>query len=95
MPVLKHRQRANKTIELRLANNKPYRFCDLVSSHTMRRTGITNMLVAGMPELVVKKISGHTSDSKSFFRYVELAQKITDKEIEKIHSMLKPSAKDA
>ncbi len=43
-----------------------HRFCDLVSSHTMRRTAITTMLMFGMKEHVVKKISGHSDNSKSF-----------------------------
>ena len=61
------------------------RFCDAISSHTMRRTCITTMLISGMPEYIVRKISGHTSDSKAFFRYVSLAQSLMDKEIEKMH----------
>ena len=48
------------------------------------------MLVSGMPEHIVRKISGHTNNSKSFFRYVSLAQKITDTEIEKVFCRLKP-----
>jgi integrase len=75
--------------------SKQYRFCDLISSHTMRRTCITNMLTAGMPEHVVRKISGHTSDSKSFFRYVALAQKLADTEIDKLFNKLLPSEKNA
>ena len=51
----------------------------------MRRSCITIMLTSGMPEYVVRKISGHTSDSKSFFRYVNLAQSLMDREIEKMH----------
>jgi len=61
------------------------RFCDTLSSHTMRRTSITTMLTSGMPEYIVRKISGHTSDSKAFFRYVSLAQSLMDKEIDKMH----------
>jgi len=89
-PVIKQRKKGNKTIDLKPACNKPYRFCDLITSHIMRRSCITNMLVAGMPEHVVKMVSGHTSDSKSFSRYVSLAQKIMDTEINKIHDLLKP-----
>lgn len=84
--MAKQRSAGNKVIELRSTTNKPYRFCDLISSHTMRRTCITNMLVSGMPEHVVRKISGHAGNSKSFFRYVSLAQKIADAEIEKVFS---------
>lgn len=70
---------------LHLANNTTLQFCDAISSHTMRRTSITTMLTSGMPEYIVRKISGHTSDSKAFFRYVNLAQGLMDKEIEKMH----------
>ncbi|OFY82843.1 MAG: hypothetical protein A3F72_01795 [Bacteroidetes bacterium RIFCSPLOWO2_12_FULL_35_15] len=34
-----------------------YRFCDLITSHTMRRTAITTMLCLHMPENLVRKIS--------------------------------------
>jgi integrase len=86
----KQRKSGSKTIDLK-KNNKPYRFCDLVSSHTMRRTCITNMLVAGMTEYIAKKVSGHTGNSKSFFRYVSLAQKISDAEIDKVFCRFKPA----
>jgi len=60
---------------------KEFRFCDSVSSHLMRRTAITTMLMNGVPQLVVKKISGHAGDSKSFYRYVDLAQSFMDTEV--------------
>lgn len=64
------------------------RFCDKMSSHMMRRTAITTMLILGMPELLVRKISGHSNASNSFNRYVHYAQPYIDKEIEKVHSKL-------
>lgn len=67
---------------------KPYRFCDLVSSHIMRRTAITTMLMMGMKEHVVKKISGHTTDSKSFYRYVNLVQSYLDNEMDVVFDRL-------
>ncbi|WP_255155248.1 tyrosine-type recombinase/integrase, partial [Ferruginibacter sp. HRS2-29] len=81
------RLRTRKGIKSQSQHNTltPTRFCDALSSHTMRRTSITTMLTSGMPEYVVRKISGHTSDSKAFFRYVSLAQSLMDKEIEKMH----------
>jgi integrase len=45
---------------------KNYRFCDLITTHTMRRTAITTMLCLGMPEHIVRKISGHAPGSKNF-----------------------------
>ena len=41
------------------------RFCDKMSSHMMRRTAITTLLILGMPEHLVRKISGHTHTSTS------------------------------
>ncbi|MDB5201279.1 MAG: hypothetical protein JWQ27_688 [Ferruginibacter sp.] len=66
------------------ATEKQYRFCDLVSSHTMRRTAITTMLMLGMKEHVVKQISGHANDSKSFHRYVNLVQSYLDNEMDEV-----------
>ncbi len=88
----KYRKIGNKRVEVK-KENKQYRFCDMVSSHTMRRTCITNMLYAGMPEHVVRKISGHAGNSKSFFRYVELAQRLVDQEINKLFDRLIPAEK--
>ncbi len=71
------------------SSKKGYRFCDLVTTHTMRRTAITTMLGLGMPEHIVRKISGHSPMSKEFFRYVALAQSYQDKETEIIFDKLK------
>ncbi|WP_044397239.1 tyrosine-type recombinase/integrase [Lacinutrix sp. Hel_I_90] len=64
------------------------RFCDKMSSHMMRRTAITTLLILGMPEHLVRKISGHSHASNSFNRYVHYAQVYVDKEIEKVHEKL-------
>jgi len=65
-----------------------YRFCDKMSSHMMRRTAITTLLILGMPEHLVRKISGHSHASNSFNRYVHYAQSYIDKEIDKVHHKL-------
>jgi len=70
------------------AGKEVYRFCDLVSSHTMRRTAITTMLMLGMKEHVVRKISGHADNSKSFFRYVNLVQSYMDNEMDEVFGKL-------
>lgn len=64
------------------------RFCDKMSSHMMRRTAITTLLLLGMPEHLVRKISGHSQGSSSFNRYVHYAQAYMDKEIDKVYSKL-------
>lgn len=81
------RQRARRGVEMQTAA-KPARFCDLVSSHTMRRTAITTMLMLGMKEHVVKKISGHADDSKAFYRYVNLVQSYLDNEMDTLFNKL-------
>lgn len=67
---------------------KEHRFCDRMSSHMMRRTAITTMLVLGMPEHLVRKVSGHSNASPSFNRYVHYAQGYMDTELEKVHNRL-------
>lgn len=64
------------------------RFCDLMSSHLMRRTAITNMLTLGMPENLVKHISGHAGDSKSFHRYVAYSQSYVNTELDKVYEKM-------
>lgn len=63
-------------------------FCNKMSSHMMRRTAITTLLILGMPELLVRQISGHKYGSPSFMRYVKFAQVYLDKEIESVYSKL-------
>jgi integrase len=70
-------------------HGKPFRFCDVSSTHTMRRTAITTMLSLGMPEQLVRKISGHSPNGKEFYRYVLWAQTYQDKESEKMFEKLK------
>ncbi|PBQ30216.1 hypothetical protein CNR22_24305 [Sphingobacteriaceae bacterium] len=64
------------------------RFCDAVTTHTMRRTAITTMISLGMNEQMVRQISGHTSNSKEFYRYVAFAQNYMDSEIDTVHKKL-------
>lgn len=87
--VGKSRKQDGKEVEQFLADTKkPYRFCDLVTSHVMRRTAITTMLMYGMPEYIVRKISGHSASSRAFYRYVNLVQPYLDQEIDKVHERL-------
>lgn len=69
-------------------DNSKNRFCDKMSSHMMRRTAITTLLILGMPEHLVRKISGHSQASSSFNRYVHYAQSYMDDEIAKVYSKL-------
>lgn len=83
--VLREKQGKQKTVS---QNSITLRLCDKMSSHMMRRTAITTMLILGMPEHLVRKISGHSTSSNSFNRYIYYAQSYMDREIEKVHSKL-------
>ena len=45
----------------------------LISSHTARRTGATNMYLAGIPVHSIMKITGHKSE-QSFLRYLRFSE---------------------
>ncbi len=65
-----------------------YRFCDLISSHCMRRTAITTMLRCGMNELNVRNISGHKANSTSFYRYISYADSFMDEQMETYYAKM-------
>jgi len=83
------RSRRGVTVEQKQKDSrKTLRFCDVATTHTMRRTAITTMLSLGMPEQVVRKISGHSASGKEFYRYVSWAQTYQDQETEKMFARL-------
>ncbi len=83
-----HRERRGGVVEIK-NGQKQLRFCDVASTHTMRRTAITTMLSLGMPEAIVRKISGHAPGSKEFYRYVAWSQLYTEQESQKMFARLK------
>ena len=85
--VIREQRGKPKTI-VKKGRKSYYRFCDKMSSHMMRRTAITTMLILGMPEHLVRNISGHSINSSSFYRYIHYAQPYIDKEIKKVHAKL-------
>lgn len=87
-PVQVTRNKRGVPVEQKLSKDKPLRFCDVATTHTMRRTAITTMLSLGMPEQVVRKISGHSPTSKDFYRYVLWAQSYQDVESDKMFERL-------
>ncbi len=84
-PIEYCRERLGKSFKL---TQQQILFCDKMSSHMMRRTAITSMLILGMPEHLVRNISGHSRGSSSFSRYVHYAQSYIDQEIEKVYEKL-------
>ncbi len=86
-PIGKFRKMNGRSVEQK-RKTLLYRFCDLLSSHVMRKTGITFLLALGMPEYLVRKISGHSAHSPSFFRYVNFAQSFMNDELNTAHRKL-------
>lgn len=46
---------------------------ELVTSHTARRSGATNMYLAGIPSISIMMITGHRTE-KSFLRYIKVTK---------------------
>lgn len=89
--MIKVRERRGKQVVIYKdpANKIHYKFSDHITSHTMRRTAITTMLNLGMPEHIVRKISGHAANSREFYRYVELSQFLIDQESDKVFDKIR------
>ncbi len=50
--------------------------CDLVKTHTARRSGATNMYLAGIPSISIMKITGHKTE-KEFMKYLKISEEET------------------
>lgn len=66
------------------------RFCDQISAHSMRRTAITTLLMLGVPEYMVRRVSGHAPHSQEFYRYVAVAQTYMDRTLLDAYEKLVP-----
>lgn len=88
--MVKTRERRGKDVIVYKDPKKKvhYKLSDHITTHTMRRTAITTMLSLGMPEHLVRKISGHAPNSKEFFRYVELTQSFIDSETDRVFAKI-------
>ncbi|MTI19400.1 site-specific integrase, partial [Fulvivirga sp. RKSG066] len=53
----------------------------LITSHVARKTFVTNSLIFGMKELVVRNITGHKKES-SFKKYVKIADDVKKSEMD-------------
>ncbi len=47
--------------------------CDLVKTHTARRSGATNMYLAGIPTIAIMKITGHKTE-REFMKYIKVSE---------------------
>ncbi|MGZ3810918.1 MAG: phage integrase SAM-like domain-containing protein [Mucilaginibacter sp.] len=72
-------QQGNGEIE-----EKRYKKYELITCHTSRKSFITISMMLGMPESVVKSITGHSKNSKAFARYYDIVDSHKQAEINKI-----------
>jgi integrase len=84
----KYRHQNGKLVEIKVKSGASYRLCDHITSHSMRRIAITSLLTVGVPEQIVRKLSGHAAGSKEFYRYVTLAQDYSNREISQAQDKL-------
>jgi integrase len=89
--LIKTRERNGKQIIVykNALKKEHFQLSDHISTHTMRRTAITTMLCLGLPEHLVRQISGHAANSKEFFRYVKLSQSYIDNETDLFFEKMK------
>ncbi len=67
--------RGNQSVQKTLPKHK------LITSHVARKTFVTNSLILGMKELVVRSITGHKKES-SFRKYVKIADSLKQTEMQ-------------
>ncbi len=87
-PLTKLISKQGKLTELKSQDGKGWCFHQHITAHTMRRTAITTLLIMGVPELIVRKISGHAPGSKEFYRYVSIAQDYMNHEVKMAYKKL-------
>jgi integrase len=80
-PLPKYRTRKGKMVEIKSVHGKSFKFYEHISAHTMRRTAITTLLMMGVDEAVVRRISGHAAGSKEFYRYIAISQSYLDTQV--------------
>lgn len=54
--------------------------CELISTHTARRSALTNMYLADIPPIDIMKISGHKTE-KNFLKYIRVSKEETARKL--------------
>lgn len=88
MPKIRERRGEPFIVYKNAITKEHFRLSDHICTHTMRRTAITTMLTLGVSEHIVRQISGHSANSKSFHRYVQLSQEFMDNETDRAFDKL-------
>jgi integrase len=86
LPKIRYCQ--GRATELKNKKGESFRFCDHITAHTMRRTAITALLLLGVEETMVRRISGHAPGSKEFYKYVAVVQDYLNEKVRFAHQKL-------
>ncbi len=86
LPKIKHKQ--GEQVEIKNKKGECYKFYEHITVHTMRRTAITTLLLLGVHENTVRRISGHAAGSKEFYKYVVIVQDFLNAEVKNAHLKL-------
>jgi integrase len=87
-PLPRIRHRRGQPVEIRTDAGKTARFYQHITAHTMRRTAITTLLMLGVDEATVRRISGHAPGSREFYRYVVVVQDYLNSQVKAAHEKL-------
>ncbi|MBE2230459.1 MAG: tyrosine-type recombinase/integrase [Chitinophagaceae bacterium] len=79
MPKIRHLR--GLPVEIKRTGGGSYRFCDHITIHSARRTAITTLLLLGVEENIVRRISGHAPGSREFYKYVGLVHDFLQKQV--------------
>ena len=60
-----------KIDETRMGYKRGRRFCDMISTHTARRSFATNAFIAGIPLVSIMAVTGHSTE-KNLRRYLKM-----------------------
>jgi integrase len=71
---------AELTEKGRLSSRPKERLCDLISSHTARRSFATNYYLQGFPTIDLMKITGHKTE-RAFLKYIRVSKLDTAKRL--------------
>jgi integrase len=71
----------------RLYDEPDKKLYECISSHTARRTALTNMYLEGFPPYLIKRISGHRTE-KSFNTYLKISEMDAARDMSKHQDMI-------
>jgi hypothetical protein len=88
--ILRQQAIFNREVTVRLASGShtKKKTWEALKVHSLRCSGITYLLSRGIPDPIVRSISGHTINSDSFGVYLKILESVKKEGLERLHSTL-------